>query len=81
MIMMAKHIFGHNNINKKTPILYIYKILSTQRFRTSPYLIFCHCTNYKRANHAGQRAHAVGDTHEDASIPRSNVQVVHVETL
>ena len=29
--------------------------------------------------HAGQRAHAVGQAHEDAGVARGDVQVVHVE--
>lgn len=40
-----------------------------------------HGTNYKWANHTRQSAHTVGDTHEDTSIARCNVQVVDIETL
>lgn len=40
-----------------------------------------HGTNYKRANHARQSAHTIGDTHEDASIAWCNIQVVDIETL
>ena len=37
-----------------------------------------HGTHDDGAHHAGQRAHAVGDAHEDAGIARGDVQVVHV---
>ena len=42
-------------------------------------LVLSHGTHDDRAHHAGQRAHAVGDAHEDAGIARGDVQVVHVE--
>lgn len=45
------------------------------------YLMLCHGTNYKWANHPRQGAHTVGDPHKDASIARRNVQVVDIETL
>lgn len=40
-----------------------------------------HGTNYKWANHTRQSAHTVGDTHEDTSIARCNIQMVDIETL
>ncbi len=43
--------------------------------------MLCHGTNYKRANHTRQSAHTVGNTHEDASIARCNIQVVDIETF
>lgn len=42
-------------------------------------LVFGHGTHDDGAHHAGQRAHAVGDAHEDAGVARRDVQVVHVE--
>lgn len=45
------------------------------------YLMLCHGTNYKWANHPRQGAHTIGDPHKDASIARRNVQVVDIETL
>lgn len=43
--------------------------------------MLCHGTDYKWADHPRQGAYAIGDTHEDTSIPRCNVQVVDIETL
>lgn len=40
-----------------------------------------HGANYKRANHARQSAHTIGDAHEDASVAWCNIQVVDIETL
>lgn len=40
-----------------------------------------HGTNYKWANHTRQGAHTVGDTHEDAGVARSNVQMVDIKAL
>ena len=42
-------------------------------------LVISHGTHDDGAHHAGQRAHAVGDAHEDAGIARGDVQMVHVE--
>lgn len=43
--------------------------------------MLCHGTNYKWANHTGQSTHTIGDSHEDTSIARCNVQMVDIETL
>lgn len=51
------------------------------RAETCPHLMLCHGTNYKWANHTRQGAHTVGDTHEDAGIARSNVQMVDIKAL
>lgn len=50
-------------------------------YNTSSHLMLRHGTNYKWANHTRQSAHTIGDTHEDTSIARCNVQVVDIETL
>lgn len=55
-------------------------ITVTHKHTTESHLVFCHRANYKWANHPGQSAHSVGDTHEDTGIARRNVQVVDVET-
>lgn len=44
------------------------------------HLVLRHGSHNKRADHPGQGAHAVGDSHQDAGVARSDVQVVHVET-
>lgn len=44
------------------------------------HLVLRHGPHNKRADHPGQGAHAVGDSHQDAGVARSDVQVVHVKT-
>lgn len=43
--------------------------------------MLCHGTDNKWANHARQRAHTIGNTHEDTGIAWSNVQMVDIEAL
>lgn len=41
--------------------------------------MFCHCTNNEWAHHSRQRPHAIGDSHQNAGITRSYVQVIDIE--
>lgn len=55
------------------------KIKTPNAAFSSSYLVFGHRTDNKRAHHSRQSTHAVRNTHQDAGVAWSDIQMIDIK--